>query len=106
MHIICAFNPQAKQWQYAELFGLAFGVPAAVIQFNRVPAMIIAISRRWLGIPAINFFDDVHIQAPAGNDTIAWSSFNWLVEKLGWLFDIDKDSPMAKESWAFSGYDY
>ena len=45
--------------------GLAFGMAVAVLDCNRVPAQLTAVARRWLGTPALNFFDDFRIHSLA-----------------------------------------
>ena len=89
-HIICAWHPLEGRWKFAELKGLAFGISVAVLHFNRVPAQIIAIARTWLGIPAINFFDDVRLHAVESCASLMWDTFNWLINKIGWLFDTER----------------
>ena len=93
LHIIAIWSPVHDCWMFAELRGLAFGLAVAVIQFNRVPTFLVAVARRWLGIPAISFFDDVRMLAPDHCKEAVWAAFNWLVKQLGWQFDDSKDSP-------------
>ena len=97
VHIVCAYHPEHKEWMFAELCGLAFGISIAVILFNRVPSFITAVARRWLAIPAIHFFDDFKITATQNTQKFAWRNFNELVNLLGWVFDPEKDSVMAQE---------
>ncbi len=54
---IAVFVPD-EGWRFVKLFGLAFGLASAVISFNRVPALGIAISRRCLGAISASYFDD------------------------------------------------
>ena len=70
---------------------LAFGIVAAVLHFNRVPALIVAAACRWLAIPAQNFYDDIKLQALKGLEGGCWDAFNELVELMGWEFDEEKD---------------
>lgn len=95
--VVCLWHPTRRTWVFAELRGLAFGLAVSVLHFNRVPAHICAIARRWLAIPAINFYDDCKLTALARAAPSCWRWFKALVELLGWLFDPDKDSPMGPE---------
>ena len=95
-HIVALWCPIHNRWMFAELQGLAFGLAVAVLQFNRVPTFLTTIARRWLGIPAISFFDDVRLVAPEHSREDVWQAFNWLIKQLGWVFDDAKDSPMAE----------
>ena len=97
IHIICAWCPDVGAWQFAELRGLAFGISIAVLLFNRVPAHISAIARRWLALPVINFFDDFKITSVEGLHQDCWTSFKWLTDATGWVFDADKDSMMSSK---------
>jgi len=101
-HIVAVFHPVRKEWLFAELFGLAFGLALAVLQFNRVPIFISTCARRWLGIPCVSFFDDMRIQAPFHCADKVWINFNKLLELLGWTFDPEKDQLM-NEAGEFLG---
>jgi hypothetical protein len=101
--IICVWHPQHKAWQFAELKGLAFGLAIAVLHFNRVPAHLTAMSRRWLGIPALNYFDDFRIAGVRQHSASCWRTFVKGLELVGWLFDPEKDERMAPEG-PFLGY--
>ena len=46
---------------YGESKALLFGLTGSVLSFNRIPALIVALARRWLAIPVQNFFDDFRI---------------------------------------------
>ena len=88
-HIIALYEP-GQGWRFGELDGLAFGLGAAVLEFNRVPEHVCAVARRWLALPVTHFYDDfrtVDIAASAGSvdryfaDLCAW---------LGWQLDPSK----------------
>ena len=55
-HIVAVYAPAEKRWQFGILDTPAFGLGAAVLEFNRVPALIVAIVRRWLAIPVVQFY--------------------------------------------------
>ena len=56
---------------------------------------MLAIARRWLGLPSIGYFGDIRMLALQGNEQIVWDAFSWLVNLLGWNFDPSKDSVMS-----------
>eukprot|EP00972_Heterocapsa_arctica_P112377 16431404-Heterocapsa_arctica.AAC.1 len=76
--IICVWHPLRREWMFAELRGLAFGLSVSVLHFNRVPAHLCAIARRWLAIPAVNFYDDIKLTALQRSSASCWKFFNCL----------------------------
>ena len=69
--VICIWHPGKQRYMFAVLYGLAFGESVAVWCFNRFPALLCAIARRWLSIPVTSFFDDfkVHDVAMGGGSS-------------------------------------
>ena len=57
-HITALYDQVVKSWRFGLLHGLAFGLSAAVLEFNRVPEHLVAVARRWLALPVIHFYDD------------------------------------------------
>ena len=49
---------RAQPWTYAEAKGVVFGLCAAVVGFNRWPALMTAIFRRIMAGMGTNYFDD------------------------------------------------
>jgi len=95
MHIVAIFHPTLRAWVFFELDGLAFGLGAAVLEFNRVPAQLVALARRWLAIPAVNFYDDFRITDICGTGGNANYMFEALCSWIGWWLDIKKHQPPA-----------
>ena len=93
--VIAIWHPKQHKWVFGILHGLAFGLLAAVVQFNRFPALIVALARRWLAVPVINFFDDFKITEPAFAKASGGVYFDKLVSLLGWLFDSEKHRPFS-----------
>ena len=89
--VIALWHPFQHKWVFGILHGLAFGLLSAVLQFNRFPALLVAIARRWLAIPVINFFDDFKITEPVFAKASGGLYFDKLANLLGWLFDPEKD---------------
>ena len=104
LHIVALWHPARAQWLFGELDGLAFGLGAAVLEFNRVPAHLVAFARRWFAIPVLNFYDDFRITDFAdivgSLDVELFSSANETFEDvmkfIGWLLDPDKKQGPAR----------
>ena len=93
--VIAVFSPITRTWVYGELDGLPFGVMSAVVEFNRVPAFIVAVARRWLAMPTQNFYDDfkvVGIKCARGSEDLM---FRELCQWTGYRLDADKHQPPA-----------
>ena len=61
--IVAVWSSRDNKWLFAEEWGLAFGLSAAVLQFNGFAPAITAWARRWrwCALAATNFFDDFKI---------------------------------------------
>ena len=57
-NVVCAWSSEAGKWQFFQMLAMPFGLKAAVLQFNRVSALVTALARRVLGIPCLLFYDD------------------------------------------------
>ena len=57
--IVAIFNTELGRWQFSEQFGMAYGLASAVVNFNRLPTLTTAVSRRVAGILAGAYFDDI-----------------------------------------------
>ena len=90
--IICVYVPSLGQWMFCELWGLAFGLASAVIQFNRFPTLLCALARRWLALPLVAFFDDFKLTELVCGKQSGWSFLAALIKFLGPTFDPEKDS--------------
>jgi len=73
------------------LDGLAFGLGAAVLEFNRVPAHVVALARRYLAIPIVNLYDDFRITDIACSGGSANAAFLDLIAWIGWWLDQGKE---------------
>ena len=88
--VITVVDMATNRWRFVITRALLFGLSGAVLLFNRVPAMIVAIARRWLAIAVHNFFDDFRIVVFASEGGSSEIDFNALVKYLGWRFDDEK----------------
>ena len=89
---VMIFHPVRKEWVFGEARGLLFGLTGAVLNFNRVPAFITAVARRWLAIPVQHFFDDFRIFDILQSGGSANHFFRLLLsEVLGWRIDPGKE---------------
>ena len=93
--VVAVWSPIARSWVYGELDGLPFGVTSAVVEFNRVPAFLVAVARRWLPIPVINFYDDFKVLGVKCGGGSEDRSFRELCEWTGYKLDPEKHQPPA-----------
>ena len=89
--VIVIYNIETNKWVFAISWALPFGMSGAVLHFNRVPAFIVALCRRWMAIPVQNFFDDFRIVEPASLEGSGFKWFKKITLLLGWEFDPSKD---------------
>ena len=54
--VVCVWNEARCRWEFGLAHALVFGLSGAVVHFNRLPALLTAIARRWLAIPVQHFF--------------------------------------------------
>ncbi len=101
--IIAVWHVELRCYRFAHLRGLAFGLYASVSNFNRIPSFLVAVARRFLGIPAIAYFDDIRLQSVVPHGQLVWDAFGWLVETIGYVFDPSKDVPMHPQG-VFLGF--
>ena len=94
-HIIAVFHPTKGTWVFYELWGLAFGLGAAVLEFNRVPAQLVALARRWFALPVLNFYDDFKLTELAGTMGEGDVIFRNLCAWEGWWLDEKKHQEPA-----------
>ena len=94
--VVMLWHPEWGKWVFAEAKGLLFGLAGAVLAFNRVPAFIVAVARRWLAIPVNSFFDDFRIFDIMKSKGSANRFFKLLLrDVLGWRRDPAKEQPPA-----------
>ena len=62
-NVVAIFHPVLKRTVYFTLPGQVFGAVSAVTYFCAVPAFLLSVARRVLGIVASNFVDDVDVVA-------------------------------------------
>jgi len=99
LHIVAVYHPKDRCWVFGELDGLAFGLGAAVLEFNRVPAHLVALARRWFAIPVVNLYDDfsileLYISGALDPSLSGTEGANYFFEMLcaftGWKLDPKK----------------
>ena len=88
--VVALWCPVSCQWLFSQLRGLRFGLKGAVLDFNRISAAVVAVSRRWLGIPILGFYDDFKITEFAASATSASQCFREFMSWFGFLLDPAK----------------
>ena len=92
---IAVWHAELGAWRFGLLRALAFGETAAVLQFNRYPALLVAVLRRWLAIPCSIFYDDFKIIDLAAGAVSAAECFDRILAVLGWRVDVAKSQPVG-----------
>jgi hypothetical protein len=88
--VITIWDIATNRWRFVITRALLFGLSGAVLLFNRIPNLLVAIARRWLAIPCHAFFDDFRIVDFADEAGSAETFFDKLMKILGIRFDNDK----------------
>ena len=59
--VIALWSPLLSTWVYAQLRAMPFGLVGALLDLNRVSGALVALSRRWFGVPVLGFYDDFKV---------------------------------------------
>ena len=95
--VVCFFDPDCKDLRFARLKAHPYGLSAAVINFNRVPAIMTTLVRLAAAVCAANYFDDsglVDLSSARGSGQ-AW--VNAAYGLAGLILDQVKEVPMASQ---------
>ena len=87
--VVALWCPVSSQWLFNQLRGLPFDLKGAVLDFNRISAAVVAVSR-WLGIPILGFYDDFEITEFAASAPSASQCFREFMSWFGLLLDPAK----------------
>ena len=89
-HVVRVWDIVHQRFRYVIARVLLLGFAGSVINYNRVPAFIVAVARRWRAILAQHFYDDKRIISAAIGGDSAYDSFLELTELMGLRFDPAK----------------
>ena len=78
--------------------GQQFGKASAVLNYNRLPAPMVAFSRRFFGVPATRFYDDHQITEPSYALESGQSCHFRLHEIVRRHFDLGKHCGWGRQS--------
>ena len=87
----------SAELRFARLKAHPYGLAAAVLNFNRVPAILTAASRRMLGVCTANYFDDSGILDFVCARGSGQSALLLLYDCAGLVLDPSKQNPMASQ---------
>ena len=93
--ITAVYCPKTHQWMFMQLMGHAFGLGAAVNNFNRRPSFLVAVARRTLGIVTSAYFDDFGVVDFAVSQGRAIGHLSGLLHRMGVPESLDKRFGMA-----------
>jgi len=89
------WDPTAAKWVFLRLQGHAFGLAAAVQNFNRRPALLVAVARRIMGMAVASYFDDFGLIDFSGSNGLGLNYLSLLIELFGAPQSPAKRMPMA-----------
>ena len=90
---VVAWYSQRQGWRYAEAKGLVFGLSAAVVGFNKWPAIITATFRRFFAGLGTNYFDDFLILSTLTDSVSARDGLTRVANLCGGSFGEAKAIP-------------
>ena len=93
--ISSVWSPTQCKWVFLRLLGHAFGLAAAVQNFNRRPALLVAIARRTMGMAVASYFDDFGLIDFSGARGTGLDHLSLLIELFGAPQAPAKRMPMA-----------
>ena len=106
--VIAVWHPQNGCWKFFQMFAMLFGLIAAVLQFNRVSGLLVALARRWIVLPVLGYSDDFKYTVLAGGGggcsnvrqttvPLDQAMFEDLVNWLGYVLDPMKMQTLATQ---------
>ena len=95
--VIAFWHPQCQGVRYTILHAHPFGLAAAVLNFNTVPALATAVSRRCLACAVTHYFDDSGIMDWATARGSAQECVESVYGVFGMTLDPHKQQPMASQ---------
>ncbi|CAE6920920.1 aspC [Symbiodinium sp. CCMP2592] len=57
--IAATFDPEGRRWCFWVYTGLLYGLSSAVLSFNRLPTLLVAVARRLIALGCGAYFDDL-----------------------------------------------
>ena len=93
--ISAVWSPLGRKWLFLRLLGNAFGLTAAVQNFNRRPALLCAVARRTLGMAVASYFDDFGLIDFAGANGTGLVQLSTIISMFGAPQSPSKRMPMA-----------
>ena len=95
--IIGFWHPEAQAIRYAIMRAHPFGLAAAVLNFNRLPALATAIIRQCTATAAAAYFDDTGVLDLACSRGSGQECVGVVYDILGAMLDAGKQQPMASQ---------
>ena len=96
-NVVCWFATGLKKWQFAVVRGMVFGVSSAVLTFNRLPALTIAMARRMFGIVAAAYYDDFVTVSSVSDQASAREALQTCLSAVGGRFGPEKEVTWATQ---------
>ena len=93
--VVAFWHAESDDVRFVILNGLPFGLSSAVLSFNRTPALLTALARRFCGCAAAHFFDDSGIVDFAVGHGHSQALLREVYTLAGALLDTAKSQPPA-----------
>ena len=93
--VIAFWHCHSCRVKYIVLNGLPFGLSSAVLSFNRTPALLTAVARRFTGSAVAFFFDDSCVLDLAAGHGQAQAALREVYALMGAVLDPDKSQAPA-----------
>ena len=93
--IVCYWQPRVQEPRFRRYYGHLFGLPLAVISFNRWSRFLQAILRRTCIVLLSMYFDDARMQDFASTATSAQACVRSVARSFGSPFSAAKSQVMA-----------
>ena len=95
--VVAYFDPDLGQTRYVILRAHPYGLAAAALNFNRVPALATALCRRVVGVCCTHYFDDTGLLDNQCSRGSGQAAVNEMYSGLGFILDPKKQQPMASQ---------
>ena len=96
MAIVAFWSTEAGGWRFAISRAMLFGLSAAVIHFNRKPTLAVAAVRRFGGVAAAAFFDDIVRLASHSSENSDGSFLETVLNGMGASPSQSKSVPLGQ----------
>ena len=81
--VVAVWHAKRHEWMFSIMDGCPFGLGAVVVQFNRYPALLVAVARRLYAFLTAAYFDDCVQLEPQISAVSASEAYKRLMGQMG-----------------------